>query len=78
MFDEWKDELKQYSNPDLRRASEKQLQETQERYRRQKATILESTEAYGLLYGARVSFIDAAYDAKITEAELERAVGQNF
>ena len=26
----------------------------------------------------RVSFIDAAYDAKITEAELERAVGQNF
>ena len=52
--------------------------ETQERYRRQKATILESTEAYGLLYGARVSYIDAAYDAKVTEAELERAVGQNF
>jgi len=32
MFKEWNDELKQYNNPDLRRASEKQLYETKDRY----------------------------------------------
>jgi outer membrane protein len=50
----------------------------QERYRSRKATILESTEAYNFLYAARVSLIHALYDAKISEAELERAVGQSF
>ena len=33
MFSEWRDELKQYSNADLRRASEQKLTETQDRYR---------------------------------------------
>ena len=32
LFDEWKAELKQYSNDSLRRASEKKLQETRDRY----------------------------------------------
>ncbi len=32
LFDEWKAELKQYSDPTLRRASEKQLEQTRARY----------------------------------------------
>ncbi len=32
LFDEWEDELKQYSNPDLRRSSEKLLRDTRSRY----------------------------------------------
>lgn len=49
--------------------------ETQARYRAGRATIVESTEAYNFLYEARVSLIQALYDAKIAEARLERAIG---
>lgn len=33
LFREWKKELSEYENPELRRSSQKQLNETQERYR---------------------------------------------
>ncbi|MGH7860253.1 MAG: TolC family protein, partial [Candidatus Binatia bacterium] len=54
------------------------FQETQTRYRHGRATITESTDAYTFLYDARVSFIQALYDAKIAEVRLERAVGARF
>jgi outer membrane protein TolC len=49
--------------------------EIQGRYRKGRASILENTDAYRFLYDARVSLIQALYDAKIAEARLERAVG---
>lgn len=49
--------------------------ETQTRYRKRRATIVESTDAYRFLYDSRVSLINALYDAKIAEARLERALG---
>lgn len=33
LFDEWQAELKQYTNPELRRSSEKSLRDTRERYK---------------------------------------------
>lgn len=49
--------------------------ETQSRYRKGKAMIVESTDAYRFLYESRVSLIQALYDAKIAESRLERALG---
>ena len=39
LFSEWKKELKQYSDPELRRASERQLDETRRRYEELMATM---------------------------------------
>ena len=54
------------------------FRETQTRYRKGRASISESTDAYTFLYDARVSFIQALYDAKIAEARLERAIGASL
>ena len=39
LFDEWREELGQYSNPSLRRSSEQQLRETQTRYKQMLASM---------------------------------------
>lgn len=39
LFDEWKKELKEYSDPDLRRTSQRQLDETRRRYEDLMATM---------------------------------------
>jgi len=39
LFKEWKSELSEYSNPDLRRASEKELQTTRDRYDKLAASL---------------------------------------
>ncbi len=39
LFDEWRDELGQYSNPSLRRSSEQQLRDTQARYQQMLASM---------------------------------------
>ena len=39
LFDEWREELGQYSNPSLRRASEQKLRDTQTRYRQMLASM---------------------------------------
>jgi hypothetical protein len=39
LFSEWRDELGQYSSPELRRASERQLRETERRYEQLIATM---------------------------------------
>lgn len=39
LFDEWRDELGQYSNPSLRRSSEQQLRDTQARYKQMLASM---------------------------------------
>jgi outer membrane protein TolC len=60
---------------DLSNRASANWDETQKRYGGGRATIVEATDAYSFLYDARVSLIQALYDAKIAEVRLERAVG---
>ena len=45
LFREWQQELDEYSNPELRRSSEKQLNETQDRYERMLAAMRRAEES---------------------------------
>ncbi len=45
LFDEWQEELDQYTNKELQRASKKQLQQTQLRYRKMVSTMHEAEES---------------------------------
>jgi len=45
LFDEWKDEIKQYTNQNLRRSSEQQLAETRRQYKDVHAAMLDSEKS---------------------------------
>lgn len=45
LFDEWKDEIKQYTSENLRHSSEQQLKETKRQYREVHAAMIESEKS---------------------------------